>query len=62
MLSKREPELEELENYQSIQIAKDTKIGKTSLVVQWLRIGLAMLGTPVQSLVRELRSHMPRGN
>ena len=28
----------------------------TSLVVQWLRICLAMQGTQVQSLLRELRS------
>ena len=34
----------------------------TSLVVQWLRIYLVMQGTWVQSLVRELRSHMPQGN
>ena len=30
----------------------------TSLVVQWLRIHLAIHGTWVQSLARELRSHM----
>ena len=35
---------------------------RTSLVVQWLRIRLAMQGTLVQSLVRELRSHTPQGN
>ena len=35
---------------------------RTSLVVQWLRICLPVQGTWVQSLVRELRSHMPRGN
>ena len=34
----------------------------TSWVVQWLRIHLATQGTRVRSLVRELRSHMPRGN
>ena len=34
----------------------------TTLVVQWLRICLPMQGTWVQSLVRELRSHMPWGN
>ena len=34
----------------------------TSLVVQWLRVSLAMQGTWVQSLVRELRSHMPWSN
>ena len=31
------------------------------LVVQWLRLELPLLGAQVQSLVRELRSHMPRG-
>ena len=30
----------------------------TSLVVQWLRIHLAMQETQVQSLVQELRSHV----
>ena len=34
----------------------------TSLVVQWLRILLSMQGTLVQSLVRELRFHMPWDN
>ena len=35
----------------------------TSPVVQWwLRIHLAMQGTLVQSLVREVRSHMPPSN
>ena len=32
------------------------------LVIQWLRICLLMQGTQVQSLVQELRSHMPQGN
>ena len=31
-------------------------------MVQWLRIRLAMQGTQVWSLVRELRSHMPQRN
>ena len=31
----------------------------TSLMVQWLRIPIAMLGTKIQFLVGELRSHMP---
>ena len=35
---------------------------RPSLEVQWLRIHLQMQETQVQSLVRELRSHMPRGN
>ncbi|XP_059752342.1 D-aminoacyl-tRNA deacylase 1 isoform X2 [Balaenoptera ricei] len=34
----------------------------TSLVVQWLRIHLPVQGTRVQSLVGELRSHVPRGS
>ena len=35
----------------------------TSLVVQWwLRIHLTMHGILVQSLVREVRSHMPPSN
>ena len=32
----------------------------TSPVVQWLRIHLPIQGAWVQSLVGELRSHMPR--
>ena len=36
-------------------------ISGTSLVVQWLRICLAMQKTQVQPLVRELKSHMPWG-
>ena len=34
----------------------------TSLVVQWLRIYLAMQQTWVRSLVGELRPHIPWGN
>ena len=34
----------------------------TSLMVQWLRIHLAMQRIRVQSLVGELRSHMPQSN
>ena len=33
----------------------------TSLVVQWLKLHLLMHGVLVQSLVGDLRSHMPRG-
>ena len=40
---------------------KQDNVG-TSLVVQWLRIHLAMQGTQVLSLVWELRSHMPWSN
>ena len=35
---------------------------RTSPAVQWLRIYLPMQGTPVGSLVSELRSHMPESN
>jgi len=38
------------------------QISGTSLMVQWLRIHLAMLGTRNQSLVRELKSHMLQSN
>ena len=31
-------------------------------MVQWLRIRLVIQGPGFQSLVRELRSHMPRSN
>ena len=34
----------------------------TSLMVQWLRIHLAMKGMQIQSLVGELRSHLPQSN
>ena len=37
-------------------------IVEASLVVQWLRLHIPSQGTEVQSLVRELRSHMPQGN
>ena len=33
----------------------------TSLAVQWLGLHLPIQGVLVQSLVGELRSHMPRG-
>ena len=35
---------------------------RTSLVVQWLRICLAMQGMQVGSSVKELGSHMPQVN
>ena len=37
-------------------------VPRSFLLVQWLRIHLAMQGTQVRSLVRELRSHMLRSN
>ena len=45
-----------MHNFQVKTIFK--KCGGTSLVVQWLRICLPTQGTQVQSLVRELRSHV----
>ena len=33
----------------------------TSPVIQWLRLGLPLQEVQVQSLIGELRSHMPRG-
>ena len=35
---------------------------RTSLVVQWLRIHLPMLGTRARLLVRKGRCHSPQGN
>ena len=32
------------------------------IMIQWLRICLAMQGTQVQSLVEELRFHVPQSN
>ena len=34
---------------------------RTSLMVQWLGLGLQMQGMRIQSMVRVLRSHMPQG-
>ena len=45
----------------STQTYRKTKAG-TSLVVQWLRIHLAMHETWVPSVVRKLRSHMSQSN
>ena len=42
-------------------IQSDINVG-TALVIQWLRIRLAIQGTWVWSLVRELRSHRPWRN
>ena len=43
------------------QNLKDIDTLVTSLAVQWLRLRLPMQGVQVQSLVKELRSHMPLG-
>ena len=42
--------------------SKANKIRTSLLVVQWLRICLPMQGMRVQSLVGELRSHIPQGS
>ena len=47
-----------VEYYSAIKKKKNEV--RTSLVVQWLRISLAMQRMWVQSLVRELKSHMPQ--
>ena len=41
-------------------LVKSDTLEGTSLVVHWLRISLAMQGTQVQTLVRELKSHRPQ--
>ena len=46
----------------SLQLIKINEKKKNSLVIPWLRIHLPVQGTQVRSLVRELRSHMVRGN
>ena len=50
---KRKPEINRYENNEHFG---------SSLVIRWLRICLPMQGTWVQSLVREVRSHIPRSN
>ena len=41
------------------QILVKNRYRGTSLLVQWLRLHLPMQGVQVQSLARELGSHMP---
>ena len=52
------------EPQQSLLGPADTfsKVSETPLVVQWLRVCLPMQGMRVQSLVRELGSHMLQSN
>ena len=38
---------------------KEKEVGDSSLVGRWLRLVLSTQGVWVQTLVRELRSHMP---
>ena len=40
---------------------KNEAILGTSLTIQWLELSTSNAGVQVQSLVRELRSHMPWG-
>ena len=51
----------QLQRHQQITSLKKNK-GRTSPLVQRLRIHLPMEGAQVQSLFRELRSQKPRGN
>ena len=56
---------ESLEGTTSEQVIRSpvgNGMGGTSLVVQWLKIGLPMQGTWVQFLVGELISHIPWSN
>ena len=43
------------------QILVKNRYRGTSLLVQWLRLHLPMQGVQVQSLARELGSHIPCG-
>ena len=45
-----------------VYLSSAIKKNGTSLVVQWLRVWLAMQGTWVQSPVREPGSHMQQGS
>ena len=45
-----------------IDFSSKNVVRGTSLVAQWLRICLLKQGTQVRSLVRDIRSHMPRIN
>ena len=60
------PGAEEGEGGVSVLVKTECKIkrvmGGTSLVVQWLRICLAMQSTWVRFLVRKLKFHMLQGN
>ena len=49
-------------NVLEVMFSKKIFLTGTSVVVQWLRILLEMQGTQVESLVAELKSHMPRSN
>ena len=53
---------EDTKKWKDIQCSWNKRINiGTSLVVQLLRLRLTMQGVRVQSLVGELRSHMPHG-
>ena len=51
-----------MSKYTEVLVDLSKNYGGTSLVVQWLRIYLAMLGAWVQSLVGELESLVPQCN
>ena len=51
-----------LGSFQFFTIKNSTEMIRTSLVIKWLRICLPTSGMWVQSLVKELRCHMPQSN
>ena len=51
-----------LGSFRFFTIKNSTEMIRTSLVIKWLRICLPMSGMWVQSLVKELRCHMPQSH
>ena len=63
--NKRDPQVAKYAQFQMLSWKSPFKVklllkSRASLVVQWLRILLPMQGTQVQSLVHEVRAHMPQ--
>ena len=57
----QEKQVIKIGTYHSALHVTSREAGRISMVVQWLKICLAMQGMCVQFLVRELRSHLPQG-
>ena len=57
----QEKQVIKIGSYHSALHVTSREAGRISMVVQWLKICLAMQGMCVQFLVRELRSHLPQG-
>ena len=47
---------------QSYRMDRNAFWDAASLAAQWVKVHLAMQGTQVQSLIRELASYMPQSN